>query len=464
MAATTSGRLLVAVSAAVAIGFLASTWLSQRRAARIDEAAQSIIVNAMPSVQYLGAARTDVHRLEAAAERYSAARADRTPPDPEWLDGPRRDLERALGRYAALPFYAGEQEISDGVSTALQRLDTELTRLKDPRAGDAAVAQALSAVRTAALDVDAELQRVVDFDAAQGQHLGRVITGLRQGSADLAYAITLASLLLAVAATLLAVREVRRSAEVLRQLEQAQRERADLLEQRCVELEHFADRVAHDILSPLAGVSVALAVAHKGGGDDPRVRRAVEGGAATLTRVRRIVDGLLDFARSGAHPSPEEVADVGAVLDDVVDGVRAEAEKRNVDVRVASFAGGLVRCSPGVLTSLASNLVRNAIKYIGNSALRQVTLSVSDRGVSWRVIVQDSGPGVPEAKRSVLFEPYVRGGSDEPGIGLGLATVKRLAEAHGGSVGFESSEGHGATFWFEIPKAAPPAPRAELRA
>ena len=74
------------------IAFLASTWLSQRRAALIDDDAQSIIINAMPSVQYLGQARTDVHRLEAAAERYTAARDDGNPVDVEWLQAPRRDL------------------------------------------------------------------------------------------------------------------------------------------------------------------------------------------------------------------------------------------------------------------------------------------------------------------------------------------------------------------------------------
>ncbi len=465
MAATASGRLLVLVTVAVFIGFLGSTWLSQRRAARIDEAAQSIIVNAMPSVQHLGQARTDVHRLEAAAERYTAARSDDAPLDSEWLNAPRRDLQRALGQYLALPFYPGEKEMFEGVSTAVRRMDANLDRIRDPRrASDADLARALADVRSAARDLDATLQKIVDFDAAQGQRLGREIAGLRQGSADLAYAFTLLSLLLGVAATLLAVREVRRSADVLRQLGRAQRERADLLEQRCVELEHFADRVAHDILSPLAGVSIALGMAQNAGGDDPRARKAVERGVRTLTRVRRMVDDLLEFARSGAHPAGDFEADVRGVVEDVAEGVRADAEERRIEVRIETFRPCAVRCSAGVLTSLVSNLLRNAIKYMGNSEVRRITISVADRGDCWRMIVHDTGPGIPEEKRFVLFEPYVRGHSDEPGIGLGLATVKRLAEAHGGRVGVDSEPGRGAAFWFELPKAPVFTTPVQLRA
>jgi signal transduction histidine kinase len=82
-------------------------------------------------------------------------------------------------------------------------------------------------------------------------------------------------------------------------------------------------------------------------------------------------------------------------------------------------------------------------------------LRVADAEDRCRVSVEDTGPGIPPNKKSILFEPYVRGSANEPGIGLGLATVKRLAEAHGGRVGVESALGSGSTFWFELPKAPP---------
>ena len=454
IAATTSGRLLIGVSGAVVVSFLIATVLSQRLAARIDDAAQSIITNAMPSVQYLSAARTDLHRLDASAERYARAVMSADNADPTWLDVPRRDLNSAMETYLALPFYPGEREIYKGTADAIGHLDEEIGALKNLRIGAGPTAsELLRLVRDATVQVDVKLQHQVDFDAAQGQRLSGEIATLRRRSARIAYTLNVASVLLAIAATALAAREVRRSSAVLRELERTQRDRADLLEQRCVELEQFADRVAHDIMSPLAGVSIALAVAQKTTADDPAAKRVIDRGTQTLLRVRRMVDGLLEFARSGARPSERLETDVRAVLDDVVEGVRGDAEERNIELRIDPFPPCSVKCSQGVLTSLVSNLVRNAIKYMGSSEVRRVLLRVTDSADRWRVAVQDTGPGVPSEKKATLFEPYVRADSNQPGIGLGLATVKRLAEAHRGAVGVESAPGCGSTFWFELPKA-----------
>src|SRR5262249_37867099 len=65
------------------------------------------------------------------------------------------------------------------------------------------------------------------------------------------------------------------------------------------------------------------------------------------------------------------------------------------------------------------------------------------------------GPGLPADLRITAFAPFVQGRDPSSGIGLGLATVKRIVEAHGGSVGVDSALGRGSTFWFELPKAAP---------
>jgi signal transduction histidine kinase len=68
--------------------------------------------------------------------------------------------------------------------------------------------------------------------------------------------------------------------------------------------------------------------------------------------------------------------------------------------------------------------------------------------------VDDTGPGVPREIEAKLFEPFVRGTSAVPGAGLGLATVKKLVEAHRGHVGCKSAPGSGSTFWFDLPRGA----------
>jgi signal transduction histidine kinase len=102
------------------------------------------------------------------------------------------------------------------------------------------------------------------------------------------------------------------------------------------------------------------------------------------------------------------------------------------------------------------NLMGNALKYVveGQAPVRQVRLHVAERRGAVRVEVQDNGPGLPPGAEQVVFEPFIRlGRTKQPGSGLGLATVRRIVEGHGGRVGVQSEPGAGSCFWFEMPKA-----------
>jgi signal transduction histidine kinase len=113
-----------------------------------------------------------------------------------------------------------------------------------------------------------------------------------------------------------------------------------------------------------------------------------------------------------------------------------------------------VACDEGLLASAISNLVRNAITYLDGAQEKRIDVTAASAGPRVTIDVRDTGPGLPPGSESRVFEAYVRGpGVKHPGLGLGLATVKRIVETHGGAVGVESRSGSGARFWIELPRA-----------
>ena len=132
-------------------------------------------------------------------------------------------------------------------------------------------------------------------------------------------------------------------------------------------------------------------------------------------------------------------------------------------MKCASVPGVYVACKPGVLHSLVANLVRNGMKYLNGSEKREITVEISPGASMVHFDVCDTGPGIPAGLLTDIFEPYVRTPAAEgkPGLGLGLATVKRLAEAHHGRVGLKSTMGEGCRFWFELPRAEAPTARTD---
>jgi signal transduction histidine kinase len=232
--------------------------------------------------------------------------------------------------------------------------------------------------------------------------------------------------------------------------------------ERSGELEQFASRVAHDIRSPLGSASIALEIAQRGKEFDPKTRDLLGRVSRTMQRIGQLVDGLLVFATSGGYIVPGMLGgpqtSTSDVLSGVVEDLKLQAETKHVAIEYeAPEPALLLACNPGVLISMAINLVSNALKFMGDAPVRRITLRVREVGPYAEVSVSDTGPGIAPGIREKIFEPHFRGDTQVPGFGLGLATVRRLAEAHDGTVGVESSAEGGSRFWFRLPlwKEAP---------
>jgi signal transduction histidine kinase len=231
------------------------------------------------------------------------------------------------------------------------------------------------------------------------------------------------------------------------------RKRRRQTESRLDELGQFAARVAHDLRSPLMPPMLALdRVRARLPPGDPLAGN-VERGARSLKTIERLVEGLLAFASSGTSPADAAATSICETLDAILAEYTDAAATAGIALSVDCPCEARVRCSPGTLVSIVSNLVGNAIKYMGSAADRRVTVRVTV-GTQARIDVIDTGPGIPDGAEERIFEPYVRGQTGGFGIGLGLATVKRLVSAHGGRLGVARHEGPGSTFWVELPIAA----------
>jgi signal transduction histidine kinase len=359
------------------------------------------------------------------------------------LQRSRELLRDEWSAYEALPIYAGERELQAKAVTALQEVNASLdAALRHLQAGNEERArmvrnrQAVPALER----LDATLHALVDLNAVRASEKSASIAAVWSEATSVGISLHVLSAIVAAVAGFLLLRLVRRYAH--------------LTQLRATELEHFAGRVAHDIRSPLGSLGLTLELTKR----DPRLgdqaRTRLDRAGATIKRVGQLVDDMLTFAVAGAPPRHGVEANVNEVVTGVVDGIRPSAKEKDIELHVES-AEGSVACEPGILMSLLGNLIRNAIKYMGDAPVRHVDIRTRHVGSMIRMEVEDTGPGVPSELRQRIFYPHVRAAtSGVPGLGLGLATVRRLVEAHGGSVGVEGNPDGGSLFWFQLPRAS----------
>jgi two-component system, chemotaxis family, sensor kinase Cph1 len=142
--------------------------------------------------------------------------------------------------------------------------------------------------------------------------------------------------------------------------------------------------------------------------------------------------------------------DCASVLGDVRRRLRADLEASGAEVSNDPLP--VLRADPVLISELFQNLIENAIKYRGEAAPR-VHVSAAERPDGWLFAVRDNGVGVPTEQAERIFEPFYQADGSRHlggGVGLGLATCKRIVERHGGRIHARSAPGEGTTFLFTI--------------
>nr|WP_281380958.1 GAF domain-containing sensor histidine kinase [Nocardioides panaciterrulae] len=215
------------------------------------------------------------------------------------------------------------------------------------------------------------------------------------------------------------------------------------------DLAAFAGRLSHDLRNPLGAVSMSLRLLDhqidEGAGPD-QLHWLTERAASGVRRMEAMIEDLLVYARLGGELRREDV-DLAALLAEVQEDLADALAGAVVSVGPLPTVTG----DPVQLAAVLQNLLANAAKFTRDGRPARIEVGADRTADGWRVLVVDHGPGIPEQDRERVFEPMVRAHTRIPGQGIGLATVRRVVQAHGGRAGLEETPGGGATAWVELP-------------
>lgn len=206
----------------------------------------------------------------------------------------------------------------------------------------------------------------------------------------------------------------------------------------------FTADAAHELRTPLTALSLQAQVAERA--TDPAKQAAA---LATLrqgiARASHLVQQLLTLAR--LDPEAGRTAPTPLRLDALAEALVAEraplADLRGIDLVAASSGCAWIAGNADALRILLGNLLDNALRYTPTAGRVEVEVKAEGDGI--RLIVRDTGPGIPPEERQRVFDRFYRGADQtEPGSGLGLAIVRRIADRHGAAIHLgESEEGQG---------------------
>lgn len=232
--------------------------------------------------------------------------------------------------------------------------------------------------------------------------------------------------------------------------------RSEELKRSNRDLEHFAAIAAHDLKSPLAtiaGFAELLGDSMKASAEleETEYLQAIKRSSARMTKL---IDRLLEYSRVGQEIKPFESVSIDRVVNDVIENLSTTIEKLNAKINYTKLPNVFGDIS--LLTQLFQNLLSNSIKFRDRQRTPEINIHFKPEGRSWLFSIQDNGVGFDVSDSENIFSLFRRldATKSHEGSGIGLATVRKVVELHGGKVWVESERGTGSTFFFTLLKAA----------
>ncbi len=218
------------------------------------------------------------------------------------------------------------------------------------------------------------------------------------------------------------------------------------------ELDAFNYSVAHDLRRPLTNISGCSQMVTELCGDkmDLECRGYLSEIFAGTLRMNQIIEALLNFSRVAHCDLRMEGVDLSDMAGQIVDELRRAEPGRKVHVRIAE--GAIAFGDPQLLRIVMENLLGNAWKYTAKKGEAVISFGTIQSGKSRVCFVSDNGAGFDGTKADKLFVPFQRlhEASQFSGIGIGLATVQRIVQCHGGRIWAEGEPDKGATIFFTL--------------
>jgi len=221
----------------------------------------------------------------------------------------------------------------------------------------------------------------------------------------------------------------------------------------------FVAAVTHELRTPLTGIKMYADMLKAGWVKDESTRDEYVGFMAAETdRLARLVNRVLDFARTDRGRAEVEPVDLAAPVREVVRDFGPYIREKGFVLSVRHETKRAATANSDGVKQILLNLLENAVKYAAGAKEKTIGVVVADAGDRIALSVIDHGPGVPEAERDRIFTDFYRPGEEltreTPGAGLGLALVRRLAESMGGMAEVRETPGGGATFRVTLPTGA----------
>lgn len=216
----------------------------------------------------------------------------------------------------------------------------------------------------------------------------------------------------------------------------------------------FLSRIVHDLRQPLHALSLMTGALERRV-KDPETRELVDDLSRIVRSTQGIFENIVEWTRieGGQIGNAPKACAAGDILASLAQEFAPEAARRGLAFRsVASRA--IVQCDPVIVRRVLKQLLDNALTFTPEG---KVLLGARRRGPALRLIVADSGVGIPADQLDFVFEPYnqLDPGREAGGLGLGLAIARRLAAIAGLTVGARSVPGKGSLFWIDVPGVWP---------